>query len=172
MTVERLERPVGLGRAERDAGVSTVEAAYTAYYPALSRYATWLTGDPHVAADLVQEAFARLAARWIGVREPRAYLSQVVTNLARSEWRRQRNARSIEVEAGTEADHANGVAVRDAVFRLPRKDREVVWLHYWADLSIAEISHSTGVPEGTVKSRLFNARQRLARSLEGLDGRA
>jgi RNA polymerase sigma-70 factor, ECF subfamily len=72
------------------------------------------------------------------------------------------------VEAGETA-----ARVEQALARLSEEYREVVVLRYFGELSYEEISHAVGVPEKTVKSRLFSARQRLAALLgqEG-DGKA
>lgn len=146
---------------------ATIEMAYAEHYAALSRYAGWLVQDPHLAADLVQEAFVRLAARWIRIREPRSYLFTIVTNLARAEWRRMQRERALVTDVdGVEDDLAAAIAIRTAVCRLPRKEREVVWLHYYADLPLTDIARITGRAEGTVKSQLYDARRRLARTLE------
>ena len=150
---------------DADPPAPTLESVYTAYHAALSRYAAWLTRDPTGAADLVQEAFVRLAARWVAVREPRAYLFQLVTNLARREWRRQQQERALPSDRGLTADPADAVAIRAAVDRLPPKERQVVWLHYYLDLDVMDVARITGRPEGTVKSQLFGARRRLAYAL-------
>ena len=147
-------------------GAPALESAFAEHYPALTRYAQWLVGDRELAADFVQEAFVRLAARWFGVRDMRSYLFQIVTNLARSEWRRRKREPLPLPVVEDGADPAEAVAVRSAVLRLPAKEREVVVLRYYADLDVAEIARVTGRAEGTVKSQLFTARRRLAVALE------
>jgi len=158
------------GPARPAAPARALEGAFAEHYDALIRYAQWLVTDRELAADFVQEAFVRLAARWFGVRDTRSYLFQIVTNLARSEWRRRKREPLPAPEVAT-ADPSEAVAVRAAVLRLPAKEREVVVLRYYADLDLAEIAKATGRPEGTVKSQLFNARRRLALALEVRHGR-
>lgn len=145
-------------------------ALYQAEYSGLAGYCTALTGDVQLARDITQEAFARLFARWVGVREPKAYVYYVATNLARRHWRRSKKEREIYDEIG----HRPGVEpatydpwLRDLVERLPERLREVVLLHYYADLPVSDVAVLTKRPVGTVKRRLHEARQLLAEALEG-----
>lgn len=144
-------------------------AFYREQWPAVTGYAYQLTRDPEVAKDVAQEAFTRLLARWVTVREPKPYLFHVTTNLVRDSW--QTSARR-ERLLGALRDHVTGHApgpdtsVRDAVERLPRGQREVVLLFYYADLPVAEVAAAVRKAEGTVKSLLWDARNRLATTLE------
>ena len=143
---------------------------YQAEYGALAGYCTSLTGDVQLARDITQEAFARLFARWVGVREPKAYVYYVATNLARRHWRRSKKEREIYDEIGhrpTADAAAYDPWLRDLVERLPERLREVVLLHYYADLPLSDIAVLTKRPLGTVKRRLHEARQLLAEALEG-----
>jgi len=93
-------------------------------------------------------------------------------NLRRSRRPQEALGQSIVVAAGqTEAVEAVETAARveQALSRLSEEYREVVVLRYFAELSYEEISQAVGVPEKTVKSRLFSARQRLA-GLLGQEG--
>jgi RNA polymerase sigma-70 factor (ECF subfamily) len=140
-------------------------------YPGLVRYLYRLVGNEDVARDLTQEAFVRLFGRWTAVAEPRAYLYLVATNLVRRRWRR----RHLEAEALRRAHPRPEVVaavepgVRDVVERLPKKWREVVVLHYYADLPVADVARQLSQPEGTIRRRLTEARALLAVSLGGTD---
>jgi RNA polymerase sigma-70 factor (ECF subfamily) len=139
-------------------------------YARLAGYCTSLTGDVQLARDITQEAFARLFARWTGVREPKAYVYYVATNLARRHWRRSKKERELYDEIGHRpvADApSHDPWLRDLVERLPERLREVVLLHYYADLPVTEVAALTKRPVGTVKRRLHEARQLLAVALEG-----
>ena len=158
--------PVAADLAER------FRALYRAEYPKVAGYAYRLTRDTELANDIAQEAFARLLARWVGVREPRPYLFLVVTNLTRDAWQaRVRAARYAEHAAttGTAVEAAPDRSVLDAIARLPRRCREVVVLHYYADLAVAEVAAVLRRPPGTVKRQLSEARARLALSLGGTE---
>src|SRR5437588_764601 len=75
------------GSARAGAEADQFAALYLAQFGPLSGYAQALTGDPAAAVDIAQEAFTRLFSRLRGVRDPRAWLFYVATNLARDYWR-------------------------------------------------------------------------------------
>jgi RNA polymerase sigma-70 factor (ECF subfamily) len=145
-----------------------VRAAYEADYRSLVAQVFALTGDLAEAQDVVHEAFARVLARprgFLGAADPQAWLRATVFNVARTRFRRRRVfdrlVRSGRVEPN--ADSAPGltpdrVALLAALRRLPSPTREAVVLHYLADLPIAEVAATLGVPVGTVKARLHRGR--------------
>lgn len=146
-----------------------VEVLYRAQFGPLSGYAQSLTGDPAVAVDIAQEAFTRLLARWRSVRDARAWLFFVATNLARDYWRGVARDRDLtdRASSGAAALPAHDPWLRDLVERLPSRQRQAVLLHYYADVPIDEIARLLHVPTGTVKRRLHDGRQRLAQELRG-----
>lgn len=151
-----------------------VEVLYRAQFGPLSGYAQSLTGDPAVAVDIAQEAFTRLLVRWRSVRDARAWLFFVATNLARDYWRGVARDRDLTDRALTDRASSGAVAspahdpwLRDLVERLPSRQRQAVLLHYYADIPIDEIARLLHVPAGTVKRRLHDGRQRLADELRG-----
>ena len=147
-------------------------ALYTATYPAVARYCWTLTQDRELSHDLAQEAFTRVLARWVRVEDPRAYVFRVATNLARKTWRSNARAAATAERlaglpvAGEHDGHAELLGLRTAVEQLPRRLRDVVLLHYFADLSVAEAGAALGRPSGTVKRQLAEARALLAGALE------
>jgi RNA polymerase sigma-70 factor (ECF subfamily) len=149
-------------------------AFYAAEYPSLARYAYKLVSDAELAHDLAQEAFSRMYGRWVKVTEPRAYLYGVTTNLARKTWRtRARDAAVLEQLQGEPQrdvpSHDTAVVLRASVQGIPAKLRDVVLLHYFADLPVAQVAAAVGRPEGTVKRQLSEARALLALALGGPD---
>lgn len=140
-----------------------------AEYAALLRYCLRLVHEEQLARDITQEAFVRLFSRWVGVAEPRGYVYLVATNLARRTWRRRRSEQAaLHVVAPADTTTAlPDFDVRDAVERLPRRWRDVVLLHYFADLTVAQVAVALKQPEGTVKRTLAEARALLAKSLGG-----
>jgi RNA polymerase sigma-70 factor (ECF subfamily) len=132
-----------------------------------------MTCDLGEAQDVVQEAFAKALAsprQFAFKRNPEAWLRTVAVNLIRSRWRRQRTLRRIlrrpEIRpdsAGASPDH---VALVTALRTLPEGQRVAIALHYFADLSIADVAETLGVSVGTVKSRLSRGRQALAAALD------
>lgn len=145
--------------------VESFDELFEREYARLAGYCWTLVGDREIAADLAQEAFARLLARWIGVQEPRAYLYRIATNLGRKEWRDRARRSSEELPDVTDPGMGD-VTVRLAVRALPHRFREVIVLHYFAGLSVAEVADAVGRRAGTVKWLLSEGRSRLARMLE------
>jgi RNA polymerase sigma-70 factor (ECF subfamily) len=130
-----------------------------AEWPRLVGTLTLLTGDRAVAEELAQEALARGCARWERVRKlesPGGWLHRVAVNLAISHERRRRVARRVEarlvVRDESDRDDAAVIALRDALRRLPDKQRQVLVLRYFADLPVAEVASTLRMPEGTVKT--------------------
>jgi RNA polymerase sigma-70 factor (ECF subfamily) len=148
------------------AGVATDFAAlYTSEFGRLAGYLTALTGDADAGREAAQEAFTRLFARWRSVREPRAFVYVVATNLCKHTWRQSGRERVAVARLGqgmTEGRPAHDPWLRDLVERLPVSHREVVLLHYYADLPVADIAAALRRPVGTIKRRLHEARNQLA----------
>lgn len=146
---------------------------YTASRLRLLRQLTIMTGDPEQAADVLQEAYARAWQRWRRVSRldnPVAWVRTVAWRVAISQHRRSlvaadrlRRVRASEVDqvAGSE----ERIDLLRALSELSAEHRRVVVLYEMAGLSIAEIAAETGVPAGTVKSRLSRARAALGASL-------
>lgn len=156
-----------------DPGVAYV-AYVTARRGALLRSATLITGDPHTAQDLLQDALIKLAARWERVSEgsPDAYVRRIMFHDNISRWRRTRR----EVPVGAVTDSARplggaepvdparavtGLDVRRALAELTDKQRAVLVLRYYDDLSETQIAQTLGVSNGTVKSQAHAALRRL-----------
>ena len=135
------------------------------------------------AEDMAQEAFLRAyrgLAQWRRDAVFSTWLFALATNLYRSELRRI-PARTVSLEdiaeppdtgasdAGQEdGDYDRDLAVRRAVFALPAKYREALTLFYFHDMDVATASRSLGLPEGTVKARLFRGREILRNKLPQL----
>jgi RNA polymerase sigma-70 factor (ECF subfamily) len=140
-------------------------AFYTEHFGRLSGYALSLVGDPGAATDVAQEAMTRLFARWGRLRDPRAWVYYVATNLATDHWRRAQRDRALTHVLGDVSDHhdpAHDPWLRDLVDRLPTHLRQAVLLHYYADLPVEEVARLVHRPVGTVKRRLHDARALLA----------
>lgn len=141
----------------------------------LLRIAVLLVGDRGHAEDLVQTTLLRLANRWRSIREhPEAYARQVLVNLTRDHWRRTAR-RGVERELDETTPHPAGRdpaeavvdrhVLRQALSRLSGRQREVMVLRFFADLSVAETATALGVTEGTVKTQTSRAVARLRQLL-------
>ncbi|MFJ6670309.1 SigE family RNA polymerase sigma factor [Actinosynnema sp. NPDC091369] len=143
--------------------------------PGLLRLASLLVHDRGHAEDLVQTALLRTALRWHRVLDhPEAYVRQVVVNLARDRWRRAKRRVAeqplVDVTAPPDpGDHARRVVdqqvLQQALAALPQRQREVVVLRFFADLSVAETAQTMGTTEGTVKSQTHRALSLLRQAL-------
>ncbi len=158
-----------------------VEAWARALGPRLFRSALYLTGDPQEAEELCQETFAiAVEGGFRGASAPYTWLYGIMRNVLRA-WRKKRRPATaadlpesgrgrlpVEASPPARAEAAEAAArVREAVLALPEDQRDIVLLRYMEDASLGEIAAAIGIPEGTVKSRLFAARARLRSALGG-----
>jgi RNA polymerase sigma-70 factor (sigma-E family) len=133
--------------------------------PGLLRFGHVLTGDPKAAEDLVQEALARTLRRWRSVRKDHAaaYVRRVMVNTHINRWRRwEARVQLGEVPDTTIDDPAlrrseDWDLLRRALSRLPVRQRTVLVLRYYEDLSEAAIAELMGCRPGTVKSQASRA---------------
>jgi RNA polymerase sigma-70 factor (ECF subfamily) len=131
-------------------------------------------GDGDLAEDLAQDALARLVSAWERLPsddDAARWLTRVAFNLAKSSFRARATRRRVLesfghtlVQSADASDQASVFAVRAAVAGLPERERRVVILRYFADLSVAEVAEVIGRPEGTVKSLTHAALTRLRRA--------
>jgi RNA polymerase sigma-70 factor, ECF subfamily len=143
---------------------------YAGDYPRLVAAIGLLIGDAEIARDAVDEALARAwerAHRGHHIDSLGAWTRVVAMNVARGRFRRLRTERrayalNIVEETMTSTDAAAAVDVRQALHSLPTRQREVVVMHYFLDLTVAEIAAELRINDGTVKSCLFRARATLA----------
>ena len=165
------------GSADRgwDADVA-VEELYAAHYRRLVRLSVLLVRDVETAEEVVQDAFVAMHGRWGRLREPDkalAYLRQAVVNRSRSVIRRRTvAARHVpEVQPDHPGADVETIAserrtrVLDALEALPRRQREVIALRYFLDLTEAQIAETLGISNGAVKSHASRAAEALRRSL-------
>ncbi len=134
----------------------------------LYRTAYLLLGDHAEAEDLVQTALAKTYAAWHRVRDldaAPAYARTALVNTASSwfrkkSWRNERPS-SVLPELGFEQDPSDRPAVVDALGHLAPRQRAVIVLRFYEDLSVAQAATALGCSEGTVKSQTSDALARL-----------
>jgi RNA polymerase sigma-70 factor (sigma-E family) len=142
--------------------------------PALLRTAYLLTGDAHLAQDLVQSALARAYTRWGRLKQPaagEAYVRRVMVTLAASSWRRKWHGEVPSAELPQSPTPHDDVELREALrvalLRLPAAQRAVLVLRFYEDLPEADTARLLGCSPGTVKSR--TARGLAALRTSGLE---
>jgi len=158
-------------------GANALARLYDATASALYGLALWHTRSPEEAADILQDVFVRVASnrhRLASVRSPRAWLLTIARRLAIDSGRRRSReaADPIEEYPLLRAPHADPGGAVDAarasrlVSRLPRPQREAVYLRHFGELSFAEIGRVTRVPTFTAASRYRLGMAKLRRWLE------
>jgi RNA polymerase sigma-70 factor (sigma-E family) len=156
--------------------VGGYEALFRAHFDGMVRFATLLGADD--PADVAQEAFVRLHRKRHSLRDESAalpYLRRTVANLTHSRVRHLGVARRVLSRSTLEhhpsaedavvgADERSRVLV--ALRKLPPRQRELLVLRYWLDLTGPEIAETLGLPVGTVKSGTSRALDALSRLME------
>jgi RNA polymerase sigma-70 factor (sigma-E family) len=163
---------------EAGSGPPAINELYHARRLGLVRLAVLMVDDLGTAEDIVQDAFTALFRRHgsdlRSVGDPHAYLTSAVMNRARSALRRRRSARAyVPPRPGTVAAAEDEMLMAEPdrevlaeLRRLTVRQRQVVVLRYWSELSEQEIADALHVSRGTVKSTASRAltllRERLA----------
>jgi len=150
-----------------------VEVEFTEFVagrgPALLRAAYALTGEEHAAHDLVQTALAKAFVRWRHIRTgPEQYVRRIMYNSHISAWRsfRRREVPVADVPDRAATGDAGGstdlrLALRDALRRLPPRQRAIVVLRFLEDVSVEETARILGCRVGTVGSQTSRALAKL-----------
>jgi RNA polymerase sigma-70 factor (sigma-E family) len=149
-------------------------AAFSEYVAArwlpMLRTARLLTGDDGLAEDLVQTALERCYAAWPRLRSPEAadaYVRRTIVNTFVT-WQRRRSWHEVPRDRMPEADRAEAAAdvaersvLLDALAELPARQRAVVVLRFYEDLSVQRVADVLGCSAGTVKSQTAHALAKL-----------
>jgi RNA polymerase sigma-70 factor (sigma-E family) len=170
-------RPPATDGSDADDGVARL---FRTHRLGMVRLAVLLVDDRETAEDVVQDAFAALHRRWSHLASPEAavaYLRTCVVNGSRSTLRRRRTVRrnpqppagQISAEAADSRlllaeEHREVLA---ALGHLPRRQRELIVLRYWSELTEAQVAATLGISIGAVKSGTSRARDAIAARLEG-----
>ncbi|WP_116209601.1 RNA polymerase sigma factor [Streptomyces olivoreticuli] len=166
-----------LGTPYDDELPPTLTDLYRARRLDMVRLALFLVDDLHTAEDVVQDAFAAICrthgTSLDGLQDPGAYLHTAVVNASRSVLRRRRTARAYTPPHqgyGPPVDEGLLLAeehrqVLDALAQLTQRQREVLVLRYWSELTEAQIAHALGLSRGAVKSTASRALDALEKKL-------
>jgi RNA polymerase sigma-70 factor (ECF subfamily) len=139
------------------------------YHRPLFRVAVRLLGDREEARDVSQTAFLKAyqgLASWDRNRRFFSWIYRIVVNECLNTLRRRRATQPLsDIPAAVASDGVESAQtqrrVRQALLQLSTEQRDVIVLRHFAELPYDEIAGVLGIPEKTVKSRLFSARQRL-----------
>ncbi|QMU74315.1 SigE family RNA polymerase sigma factor [Streptacidiphilus sp. P02-A3a] len=157
------------------------DAFVAARWQRMTRTAYLLTGDHHEAEDLVQATLAKVYPHWARIRQldaPDAYLHRAMVNNSFSRQRRRR-ARQLLMAWVPERPQPSATAqveqrsvLLQALDELPSRQRAVVVLRYWEDLSEQQVAEALGCSTGNVKSQASRglAKLRNHRALAGYAG--
>jgi RNA polymerase sigma factor (sigma-70 family) len=171
---------------QRIAGGDTqaLAALYRAYERPVYRFILSRLNDPHEAADILHEVFLniwRVAATFEGRSQVRTWIFGIAyRKVIDTHRKRGRVTLTDEVpETGETEDSAEttyaaaqeGEHLRFCMGRLSDEHRSAITLAFYEDMTCAQIAEVAGVPEGTIKSRLFHARKLLQHCLTGRIGR-
>jgi RNA polymerase sigma factor (sigma-70 family) len=161
-------------------------AIFERHFDPIHRYAARRVGSAladDITARVFTIAFERRRRFDMTAPDARPWLYGIASNLVRGNHRAERRrlaalGRLAALADATDPDEAVGLVdgrerarLARALNQLDRRQRDVLLLHCWADLSHAEIAVALGIPPGTVASRLSRARQRVRAALEDEAGR-
>ena len=139
---------------------------FTNVWPRTFRLASFLTHVTQAGEDIAQEVLAAMSQRWDVLERPDAYLQRAVTN-ASWKWNRQsrtatRKLPLLAVQSGNEFRFDE---LADAIARLPFRQRAVIVLRYYTDLTETDIAHALDCRPGTVKSLASRALEALSKEI-------
>jgi RNA polymerase sigma-70 factor (sigma-E family) len=174
--------PAVAGGWEADTALTDL---YAAHWHSLVRLSWLLVRDQHVAEETVQDAFVAMHSRWSQLRDHElalAYLRRCVVNSSRSVLRHRtvedrylsaetaaRTAHGMTTEPSAETralEHKSGERMLAALGRLPRRQREVLTLRYYLDLSEAQIAQALSISAGSVKAHAHRGLAALRAEVE------
>lgn len=154
-------------------GYTSFEEFVGARRDALLRTAYLLTGDHHDAEDLVQSALIKVVPRWARIKHrPEAYVRRVLARESVNRWRGRR-WREVTTEIIPEAkdspstDAADRIALLAELRRLSPRQRAVIVLRYYDDLTETDTAAALGISVGTVKSHTRDALAQLRKQQPG-----
>lgn len=184
--IERMNFPLMIRDAMREATeldstrTAMSDDEFCSFYQRTARplwaYLSRITGDPHQADDVLQEAYYRLyraAAQYESESHRRNSLFQIATNLVRDAARRGKRYEEVELAANdameSRLDHQTAAKtdVSRAMEKLAPVQREMLWLAYAEGASHDEIAEILGLRAISVRTLLLRARRKLAAILTG-----
>ncbi|RIX45834.1 sigma-70 family RNA polymerase sigma factor [Paenibacillus nanensis] len=175
-------KPAGLKNKDNYSNdpAEALEQLMDSYGTIVLRTAFFYMGDRHLAEDISQEVFLRAYRNWPSFRGEstvKTWLTTITVNVCRDKMgvrmfteqptdpSRVDHGRTISVEEEA-LRRMEKSEVLQHVLRLPLPYQEALYLYYYMDFSTSEIAKMTSSPEGTVRNRLYRAREALAREMK------
>jgi RNA polymerase sigma factor (sigma-70 family) len=158
--------PLLSARSARRVEVVDIAELYRAHRARLIGLAAAITMDRQIAEEVVQEAFVGLQRHADRIEQPEGYLQRSVVNLAISSLRRRNVAAAHPSIALPAASSPEVDETRTAILLLPPRQRAVVVLRFWHDMTVDAIAETLGWPAGSVKSTLHRAMKHLKEDLK------
>jgi len=150
----------------QDGDVAAMEKLVSRWQKRLWQHAYRLVGDAEAAWDITQQTWLGIIKGLRKLRDPanfKAWAYGITTNKS-SDWIRKSKAdKHISIEQMQEHQHREkkDTGVRELLEKLDIRKKVVLTLYYFEELSVPEISLALNIPQGAVKSRLYNARKEL-----------
>ena len=145
---------------------------YDQFADRVYRYAFTILHDKHLAEEIAQETMIAVwngAKRFAGRSKASTWIFGIARNQAFTLLRKEKRAENTPAKELVQADPSKNIIQRERVMtalnELSFDHREVVYLAFYEGLSYGEISGILGIPSGTVKSRMFHAKRKLAEVL-------
>lgn len=153
-----------------------LEELMNTYSKKIFNFFYYSIGDKEEAKDLVQEVFLKVyrgLPRFKGESSPYTWLYRIAINTLRTYLRKQKFKRFFsfekipeEIHPGYDPPSRPHLILYEVLKKMPIDFKEVILLYYYEEYGIKEISEILGIPEGTVKSRLFRGREFIKNYLE------
>ncbi len=129
--------------------------------------AFYLVKDLDLAADIVQDSWIVILAKIHSLRDPRAFMlwsRRIIYNKCMDHLRKNSVKELPDIVDSNEPDNRED-AIRKIISVLPTKEKQLVRWYYYDQLAVSDIAHILGVPNGTIKSRLYHLRIKIKKQL-------
>jgi RNA polymerase sigma-70 factor (ECF subfamily) len=150
----------------QDGDVNAMEKLVSRWQKRLWQHAYRLAGDAEAAWDIMQQSWLGIIKGLRKLNDPanfKAWAYKITTNKSIDWIRNNEAAKHISIEEVQSHQHSEkkDIGIKELLERLDIRKRAVLYLYYFERLSVSEISIALKIPDGTVKSRLANARKEL-----------
>ncbi len=152
--------------ADEAISLASFDELYRAEYEPMVRLARGLVDGREVAEEIVQDAFAKVFERWSRLDQPGGYLRTAVVNGSRSELRKREVRRRIGLRPFLAPQPQEQDFLVDALNKLSHRQKTVLVLKFYADMTEKEIAQAIGIRPGTVKSATSRGLAELRKVVE------